>query len=847
MNNTQNKEKMEFNNLKEVQNLLRTNALGGLSMSTKKARTRIEQYISQLKEKSSSFAAASKKVEEPKVVVTPKVEVKEEKKLVDPEKLQKIQAEREVANQRKEARLAENMNRSSIRNFENNPDKFAGQNRNDKTRQGGVGSQTRDFRNNSNQARQNSGGFRNPQGQKPNGQYQGKPAGQRSTGTRLAPQPTLDVSELAKNNNHAKKKVFTKDKPADEKKSMNKKALVMRGYVEDDESVYDENVVVARKKSGKKTKEQSVAVVAPKIDHAVITTDNLTVKILSEATGRSVPEIMSKFLMLGMVVNINSNIEFEAAELVASELGVTLEKKLSQTFEEKVAEMHSQETDEEKDLIKRPPVVTVMGHVDHGKTSLLDRIRKTNVIAGEAGGITQHIGAYTINVDGETVTFIDTPGHAAFGAMRERGAKLTDVAILVVAADDGVMPQTIEAIKYIKAANVPMIVAINKIDLQTANQDKIKQQLTEYDVIPEEWGGDAIIVPISAKQGINIDKLLEMVLFVAEYQNLRANPKRKASGSIIEARLDKGMGSVATVLVQNGTLSVGENIVVGTCSGKVRAMINDKGVHVKKAGPSTPVQILGLTGVPNAGDALYAVDSELAKQVAQERLASERKSMIKAADLSMDSLMSKIADANYKDFNVIIKADVQGSLEALVESLGCIKNEEVKVRPIHCGVGAINENDVMMASASNAVIIGFNVKPDFKAKVIAEKSKIDIKFYKIIYEAIDFVTKKIDTMKTPKFKEVVTGHAEIRMVFKASKVGQIAGTYVLDGKISKHSKVRVYRKDKLLFEGSIATIQREKNEAKDVNAGYECGVVFDGFSDFVVGDTFETYNLERIN
>ena len=509
--------------------------------------------------------------------------------------------------------------------------------------------------------------------------------------------------------------------------------------------------------------------------------------------------------------------------------------------------MHSQETDSEKDLIKRPPVVTVMGHVDHGKTSLLDRIRKTNVIAGEAGGITQHIGAYTISVDGETVTFIDTPGHAAFGAMRERGAKLTDVAILVVAADDGVMPQTVEAIKYIKAANVPMIVAINKIDVLTANPDKIKQQLTEYDVIPEEWGGDAIIVPISAKQGTNIDKLLEMVLFVAEYQNLRANPKRKASGSIIEARLDKGMGSVATVLVQNGTLNVGDNIVVGTCSGKVRAMINDKGAHVKKAGPSTPVQILGLTGVPNAGDALYAVDSELAKQVAQERLASERKSMIKSADLSMDSLMSKIADANFKDFNVIIKADVQGSLEALIESLGAIQNEEVKVRPIHCGVGAINENDVMMASASNAVIIGFNVKPDFKAKVIAEKSKVDIKFYKIIYEAIDFVTKKIDTMKTPKYKEVVTGHAEIRMVFKASKVGQIAGTYVLDGKISKNSKVRVYRKDKLLFEGNIATIQREKNEAKEVNAGYECGVVFDGFSDFIVGDTFETYNLERIN
>ena len=840
MSNTEKKEKIEFNNLKEIQGILKNNALGSMLSSTKKARVRIEQYLQSLKSKGATFSAEKVQEKEaivPKVVDEKKPQIEEIKQSISKEQAEKLAEQNRI----KEARLQENMNRSKIRNFDNAQDRSQGKDFN-RQRQGTT--QTRDFRNNTKPQGQN--GFNRPQGQRPTGQYQGqKPGMQKPSGMQRPAAPTLDVSELNKTNTHAKKKVFVKDKPADEKKSMNKKALVMRGYVED-ESVYDENIVVARKKS-KKVKEQAPVVIAPKIDHAVITTDNLTVKILSESTGRSVPEIMSKFLMLGMVVNINSNIDFEAAELVASELGVTLEKKLEQTFEEKVAEMHKSETDNAKDLVKRPPVVTVMGHVDHGKTSLLDRIRKTNVTLGEAGGITQHIGAYTISVNGESVTFIDTPGHAAFGAMRERGAKLTDVAILVVAADDGVMPQTVEAIKYIKAANVPMIVAINKIDVQTANPDKIKQQLTEYDVLPEEWGGDAIIVPISAKQGTNIDKLLEMVLFVAEYQNLKANPKRRASGSIIEARLDKGMGSVATVLVQNGTLNVGDNIVVGTCSGKVRAMINDKGAHVKKAGPSTPVQILGLTGVPNAGDALYAVDSELARQVASERLEKERKSMIKSADLSMDSLLNKIADANFKDFNVIIKADVQGSLEALIESLGSIQNEEVKVRPIHCGVGAINENDVMMASASNAVIIGFNVKPDFKAKVIAEKSKIDIKFYKIIYEAIDFVTKKIDTMKTPKYKEVVTGHAEIRMVFKASKVGQIAGTYVLDGKISKNNKVRVYRKDKLLFDGNIATIQREKNEAKEVNAGYECGVVFDGFSDFIVGDTFETYNLERIN
>jgi len=842
LSNIENKERIEFNNLKQVQAIIKNNTINNLAVNARKARLKIEQLMSALKEKSASFAAETIKKEEKPVVKaeTPRVEIKKEetKKAENTKPVQSpvIDPAKIAA---KESRFAENQNRSKIRNFENNGDRP-----NNPKWQKPNAQQGNNPRYSGNRPNGQNGGY---QGQKPNFNGGQRPNNQnnRQASTVVRVQPTIDASELARGAAHAKKKVFEKSKPAEEKKSMNKKALVMRGYVED-ESVYDENVVVARKKS-KKVKEQAPVVVAPKIDHAVITTDNLTVKILAEKTGRSVSEIMSKFLMLGMMVNINSNIDFDAAELICTELGVTLEKKLEQTFEEKVAEMHSQEKDDEKDLVKRPPIVTVMGHVDHGKTSLLDRIRQTNVTSGEAGGITQHIGAYTINVNNEDVTFIDTPGHAAFTAMRERGAKLTDVAILVVAADDGVMPQTVEAIKHIKSAGVPMIVAINKIDVQTANPDRIKQQLTEYDVLPEEWGGDTIMVPISAKQGTNIDKLLEMVLFVAEYQNLRANPKRGACGSIIEARLDKGMGSVATVLVQNGTLNVGDNIVVGTCSGKVRAMINDKGAHVKHAGPSTPVQILGLTGVPSAGDQLYAVDSELARQVAAERLEKERKSMIKSADLSVDALMNKIADASFKDFNVIIKADVQGSLEALRESLSVIQNEEVKVRPIHSGVGAINENDVMMASASNAVIIGFNVKPDFKAKIIAEKSKIDIKFYKVIYEAIDFVTKKIDTMKTPKYKEVVTGHAEIRMVFKASKVGQIAGTYVLDGKISKNSKVRVFRKDKLLFEGDIATIQREKNEAKEVNAGYECGVVFDGFSDFIVGDTFETYTLERIN
>ncbi|MBQ7467010.1 MAG: translation initiation factor IF-2, partial [Clostridia bacterium] len=475
-----------------------------------------------------------------------------------------------------------------------------------------------------------------------------------------------------------------------------------------------------------------------------------------------------------------------------------------------------------------------------------DYIRKTNVTGGEAGGITQHIGAYQIKVNGETVTFIDTPGHAAFAAMRERGAKLTDVAILVVAADDGVMPQTKEAIKYIREANVPMIVAINKIDVPTANIEKIKEELSAENVLPEEWGGDTIMVPISAKQGTNIDKLLEMVLFVAEYQNLSANPDRDASGSIIEARLDKGMGTVATVLVQNGTLKVGDNIVAGTAVGKVRAMINEKGVHVKKAGPSTPVAILGLTSVPNAGDQLYVVDEKMSKNIASERTNKQRTGMIKAEDTSLDALLNKIADKNFKDYNVIIKGDVQGSIEALRQSLSVIQNDEVKVRCIHGGVGQINENDLMLAEASNAVIVGFNIKPDAKIKQIAEKKNVTIKTFRIIYEVIDFVTEEITKMLAPKFREVVTGHAEVRALFKASKVGVIAGSYVLDGKITRNSKARLLRSGKEIYNGTIATLQREKNEVKDVAAGFEFGATLAGFTDIQVGDIIETYAEERI-
>ena len=826
MSNQENKDKMSLEAIKEVQTLLRNNTVSSILLAVRKSRSNVDSLISSLRIKQRDLInEAKQQAEEARV----KDQAKQQQSVVkQAEPVQDVsfkEAMQQKVSSSHQERSGQNSNRLQTRVFDNKDNRNA------------------------------NGGMRKPFDNKPRQFDKSKPTldgkkpyGPKSadTGARpqgIKPKETYDASTLIKKDNKQapKKKTFER---SDDKKSMNKKALVMRGYVED-ESLADEDYVASGKRKNKKAKEVE-RVVAPKIDHAVITTDNLTVKLLAEKTGRSVAEIMGKFLLLGNIVNINSNIDFESAQLICEELGVTLEKKHELTFEEQMAQKHKETIENESDLQKRPPVITVMGHVDHGKTSLLDYIRKTSVTSGEAGGITQHIGAYTISVKGETITFIDTPGHAAFTAMRKRGANLTDIAILVVAADDGVMPQTIEAIKHIKEAKVPMIVAINKIDVPTANIDKIKQQLTEYEVIPEEWGGDAIMIPISAKTGENIDKLLEMILFVSEYQNLRANPKADASGSIVEAKLDKGMGSVATVLVQNGTLHVGDYVIAGTCSGKVRAMINDKGAHIKEAGPSIPVSILGLTGVPNAGDSLYVVDEKLSKQVLAERIEKERMGLIKKADLSVDSLMDKITESNFKDYNVIIKGDVSGTVEALKETLSTISNDEVKVRCIHGGVGAINENDVMLAQASNALIIGFNVKPDFKAKLLSEKYKVDIKFYKIIYEAIEYVTEAIEKLKAPKFEEVVSGHAEVRQLFKASKVGVIAGSHMQDGKITKNSKVRVLRKGKVVFEGNIASLRREKDEVKDVSAGFDFGATVEGFTDFEVGDILEAYSLERI-
>ena len=873
MNKTENKTQVDFSNIRDLQNIIKTNGISKLAMGVKSFKQRLSLVgtkITDAKKKAGETKNVEVKPVEPAPAVAPKVEEKPSVQKVSESKPE-IQNKTQSQGDRRQGQF-DNANRNNRQQtgmaggyqnrqagFQNRQGGFQGRNDGMQNRQGGkfVATGERKFDNNYGDRKPgtyNGNGasrFGKPDGTRPAGAgFQKKPFGaqQSGAGSRLLPKPTESFasSGLAKNTNRvAPQKKKSHDK-GDEKKSLNKKSLLMRGYVSDEGSMDEDGVVRVH---SKKYKEEAAPVqkVVQKIDHAVITTDNLTVKILAETIGKSVPELMRKFLLLGMMVNINSNIEFESAELVASEFGITLERKVEKSFEEKLADTYKEIEDKEEDLVKRPAVVCVMGHVDHGKTSLLDKIRKTNVVEGEAGGITQSIGAYTITVNGERVTFIDTPGHEAFTAMRERGAKLTDIAILIVAADDGVMPQTVESIKQIKNAKCPMIVAISKIDKPGANIENVKTQLAQYDVLPEEWGGDAIIDPIDAKHGVNIDKLLEMVLFVAEYQNLKANPKRKASGSVIEAKLDKGLGAVASILVQNGTLNVGDYVVVGTCTGKIRAMMNDKNERIKSAGPSTAVQIMGLSGVPNAGDELFVVDEKMSRQVALERQNQQKIDMIKSADLSIENMMNKIADSNFKDYNVIVRADVQGSVEALKQSLLAIQNEEVKVRFVSGSVGAVTENDISLAQATNALVVAFNTKIDFKAKVLSDKYKVEVKQSKIIYEVIDYITEKINKMLAPKYKEVITGHAEIRATFKASKVGLIAGTYVLDGKIARNNKVRVFRGDKIIFEGEIASLQREKNEAKDVSAGFECGATFAGFTDFAVGDTFETYTLERIN
>ena len=686
-----------------------------------------------------------------------------------------------------------------------------------------------------------------PYGQQPQGgarpmggQAAGRPMGPRpgmgrSKGPELA--PTVEKERVS--NYDPNKKLYQRQHDP-ERVARNRKQMVRENGIGMDDDV----VRGGRRKRKVQSAQQLMAPI--KIEKAYMTAETITVKDLTERIGKPAGEIIKKLLLLGIMATINQELDYDTAQLVCSEFGIELEKKIEKTAEDVLTENVEIE-DDEKDLLPRPPVVTIMGHVDHGKTSLLDYIRKAHVTAGEAGGITQHIGAYTAQCKGRTITFLDTPGHEAFTSMRARGTQATDIAVLVVAADDGVMPQTIESINHAKAANVPLIVAINKIDKPGANIEKVKEDLTRYEIVSEEWGGDTIMVPVSAHTGEGIEDLLENILLLADVQELRANPDRMARGVIIEARLDKARGPVATVLVQNGTLHTGDTVVAGMAFGRIRAMVNSRGERVKSAGPSTPVEVTGFGDVPEAGDEISAVDERLSRQVVEERRAKQKAEMVKkSARVTLDELYSQIAAGNVKDLNIIIKADVQGSVEAVKQSLEKLSNEEVRVRTIHSGVGAITENDVMLANIDNAIIIGFNVRADAKATAAAARDDIDIRFYRIIYQAIEDVEKAMKGMLAPEFKENILGHAEVRTVFKVTGVGTVAGSYVTDGKVQRNASVRLLRDNVVVFEGKLDSLKRFKDDAKEVASGYECGISLEKFNDIKEGDIIECFVMEEV-
>jgi len=680
-----------------------------------------------------------------------------------------------------------------------------------------------------------------PQGARPQGSFQG----QRSAGGpgRLPmPNTLLPTAEKEKVSNYdPNKKLYSRpNHDSDEKKALSKKERLNQapGMGDDDENIR------FRKRKPIKVKPKFVPIV---IEHAVMSTELISLKELSEKLGKPVADIIKKLFLLGIMATINNEIDYDTAALVAVEYGIDLEYKLTKTYEEAMTDAVEEAKTVSEGSVTRPPVVAIMGHVDHGKTSLLDVIRKTHVTAQEAGGITQHIGAYVVKHNDKQITFLDTPGHEAFTAMRARGAQATDIVILVVAADDGIMPQTVEAINHAKAAKVPIIIAITKMDKPNAEPERVKQELTKYEIVAEEWGGDAIIVPVSSVTKQGIDTLLEMILLLAEVEDYKADPELKAKGTIIEAKLDKGRGPVATVLVQNGTLKIGDTIVAGTVFGRVRAMMNETGARVDEAGPSIPVEVLGLNEVPEAGDLLYATeDDKLSRQVAEERRENIKYTQIKAkAKASLDDLFQQIKDGEIKELNLIIKADVQGSVEAVKQALEKLSTDEVRVNAIHGGVGAITGSDVMLAAASNAIIIGFNVRPDNMAKTIAEQEKVDVRTYRIIYNAIDDVQAALKGMRTPEFKEVILGHAEVRTTFKVPGA-TIGGCYVHDGKIQRNASARLLRDNIVIHEGTIDSLKRFKDDVKEVATNYECGIGLVNFNDLKDGDVIEAFVMEEI-
>ena len=674
------------------------------------------------------------------------------------------------------------------------------------------------------------GGAR-PAGARPQGGF----GGGRPKAAELAP---VVEKERVSNYDPNKKQYIRQHDP--EHVAKNRKQLVKESF-----NGYDDETVRGGKRARAK-KPSAQQMMAPiKIEKAYMTADTITVKDLTERIGKPAGEILKKLLMLGIMANINSELDFDTASLVCSEFEVTLEKKLDKTAEDVLSDANVE--DKEEDLKPRPPVITIMGHVDHGKTSLLDYIRKAHVTSTEAGGITQHIGAYTVKLNGRQITFLDTPGHEAFTAMRMRGTQATDIAVLVVAADDGVMPQTVESINHAKAAGVPIVVAINKMDKPGADPERIKQDLTKYELVPEEWGGDTIMVPVSALTGEGVDNLLEMILLQADMLQLRANPNRMAQGVIIEAKLDKARGPLATVLLQNGTLHTGDNIVAGMASGRVRAMVNDRGERVQSAGPSTPVEISGFDEVPLAGDEMTAVeDDKLSRMVAQERREKLKAARTATTKVSLDNLFANMSEGKVQTLNLIVKADVQGSVEAVKQALEKLSNDQVKIHVLHSAVGAITKDDVNLASAFGAIIIGFNIRPDATARDAAEKEEVDIRLYRIIYQAIEDIEKAMKGMLEPVLKENILGHAQVRNVFKVTGAGTIAGSYVTDGKVQRNASVRLLRDNVVIYEGKLSSLRRFKDDVREVSQGYECGIGLENYSDIKENDVIECFVMEQV-
>ena len=819
----------QLNGLKTINSIQRDGSLQNLLLAIKNSKTQLDTFSKKLQDKKSELQQKLREEEKKAVIESNKVE--EKKEVV--EKVEVVLAKPEPSEEKKvevkeKPQFVSNRQNGNFRKFDQKPQNqgknFAG-------------------KPNANKPPFNKPPFNKNQPPK-DGKQKSFVSTKANNYKSFAPSDTAQQPERNFGNKNKKRvnidetrKITARQKQLQERHNSNNNIFVL-----DDEG-FEETTMGSRKLI--KKKKDTPIIIAPKITHAVLTSREITIKDLSEKIGKPVAEIVKKCMLLGIMATINSTIDFDTCELICSDFGITLELKIDKSFEEKLIDASNEE--DEKELVKRPPVVTVMGHVDHGKTSLLDAFRRTNVVGGEAGGITQKIGAYQITFNNEKITFIDTPGHAAFTAMRARGAEVTDIAILVVAADDGIMPQTVEAINHIKAAKVPMIVAINKMDKPEANPDRVKQQLTEYGILPEEWGGDAICIPISAKTGMGLDELKKMILLVAEMEDLKANPNRKATGVVIEAELDKARGPVATVLVQNGTLKIGDSIICGITYGKVKAMFDENGKQVKKATPSTPVAVMGFNEVPSAGDQVFAVEDSLSKQVIHERIDKIKKERAKqTSGVSADDFMNKIHEGTLKNLNIIIKADTQGSVEALRGSLEAIRNEEVKVVTIHSGAGAITESDLILAQTTGSVIIAFNLKIPSKTEQMADSLKVQIIESKIIYEVVDQITRLSKGMMAVKYEEKYIGTAEIRMVFKLSSAGKIAGSYVTDGKIQRNAIAKIKRGGEIVCETSVESLKIVKDEKSEVARGFECGVKFKDNFDIQEGDIVEYYVKEEV-